>query len=107
MDAAANLFDKRNSRTGHVVPQRNVKRAVKKTWISPNFWAGTRLQRSATPPRPDYYLVSDEGRKHRADVVMDDQIGDIVKVGRFAIYDHESRACSFGSKRKSCGRPND
>src|SRR5438552_9960074 len=40
--------------------------------------------------------VDDEGRKHRSDVLVYDNVGNPIEFGRFAIDNHQTSAVSFG-----------
>src|SRR5271156_4415941 len=50
--------------------------------------------------------MNDQRCEHRANVLTHNEIGNGVKLGRFAIDDDETRAMTFGQQRKSRGRPN-
>ena len=49
----------------------------------------------------------EERLQHVADIVVHNEVGLAVEVGRLAIEDHQTRAVSFGQSGKSRGGPND
>ena len=49
--------------------------------------------------------ADNEGVEGVADVVANDQIGEIIKLGGLTIDDDKRRAIALGHKRKTCGRP--
>ena len=51
--------------------------------------------------------MSDERRQHVADVMVHDQVGDVLELGRIAVDDDEARAVAFGHQRETGGRPDD
>src|SRR5580765_1683784 len=51
--------------------------------------------------------VRDEGREHVADVMIDDQIGYLVELGRVAIDNDKASAVALGDQREAGGWPDD